>query len=329
MSKRANHSNIYKAIVTALEKSAQDRQGIITTCVEAMGLTREELADRRTNSIQNVIRSMTGTLINEMVSDGVISLDDTGKYQLVTEKPVAVRLERCESEIFKAVAAEPMTKSQLRDHLLRELGAGKTPSTVDDDKIYAFTGQILKRLTENGVLLLEGGRYSIAPRIVAKTCDVAAMLSLKSEFICRIHKHGGEFFENYFMALLGKYVAKHGKTVNEGFVVGGAEDGGIDGILKTTDALGFRETIMVQTKNRIVITSETDVRGFWGAVCARQGSRGIYAITSDFHPSAAKFLEGIDNCVGVNSDKLFAMALECSYGIKKNGGGYAIDEKII
>ena len=106
-------------------------------------------------------------------------------------------------------------------------------------------------------------------------------------------------------------------------------DGGIDGILETVDSLGFRETIMVQTKNRLETTNETTVRGFYGAVCARQGSRGIFATTSDFHYAAKGFLESIDNCVGVDGKKIFEMALETRYGIKKCGAELSVDEKII
>jgi len=86
---------------------------------------------------------------------------------------------------------------------------------------------------------------------------------------------------------------------------------------------------MVQTKNRSEVAVETDVRGFYGAVCAKQGSRGIYAITSHFHSGAQAFLDGLDDCIGVNGDRLFSMALECSYGIKKTANGLAVDEKII
>ena len=86
---------------------------------------------------------------------------------------------------------------------------------------------------------------------------------------------------------------------------------------------------MVQTKNRIDVSSETDVRGFYGAVCARQGSRGIFATSSDFHPAAEEFLEKIDNCVGVDGTKLFDMAMLTQYGIKKSGAEYTVDDKII
>ena len=101
--------------------------------------------------------------------------------------------------------------------------------------------------------------------------------------------------------------------------------GVICGVMKTEDELGFKETTMVHTKNRLDIASETDLRGFYGAVCAAQGSRGIYAITSDFHPMAKKLLDSRDNCVGVNGDKLFTMAADCEYGIRRENGRLTID----
>ena len=329
MPRRANHSKLYRIITEALEKKSYNRKKLIASCIDALGLSREELADRSTNSQQNILRSKIGTVINEMHASGVLSLDKEGRYSLVPEKPVAVRIERCESEIIKALSVRSMTKTSLREHIKRALGADKTPSTKDDDKVFAYVGQLLKRLTAEGALTSDGMLYSLSPKFVAHADDINAMLSLKSDFLARIHRRGGEFFENYFMALIEKYAAKHGKQVIECYVTGGSEDGGIDGVLKTRDALGFRETVMVQTKNRVEITSETDVRGFYGAVCAKQGSRGIYAITSDFHPVAKKFLDDLDNCVGVNGDRLFSMALECSYGIKKTADGLLVDERII
>ena len=326
---RLNHSKIYKLIVDELDRTPSTRKTLISKCIDSLGLSREALADKSTNSDQNIMRSRIGTVINEMHACGVLSLDDGGLYRLVPEKPIAVRIEKCESEIVKTLAKQPMSKATLREHIKAALGANKTPSTRDDDKIFTYVGQLLKRLSSDGIITSDGMLYSLSPRLVAKADDINAMLSLKSDFISKIHARGGEFFENYFMALIAKYVAKHGKTVLDSYVVGGAEDGGIDGILKTSDALGFRETIMVQTKNRVEITTEIDVRGFYGAVCAKQGSRGIYAITSDFHSGAAKFLGDIDNCVGVNGDKLFSMALECHYGIKKSGDGLIVDDKVI
>ena len=120
-----------------------------------------------------------------------------------------------------------------------------------------------------------------------------------------------------------------GKTVLEASVTGGSYDGGIDGIVKTRDTLGFVETIMIQTKNRNEIINETTLRGFYGAVIAKSGTRGIFATISDFHPMAKSFLDSIDDCVGVNGEKLFTMATDTSYGIIREGGKLKIDKEII
>ena len=86
---------------------------------------------------------------------------------------------------------------------------------------------------------------------------------------------------------------------------------------------------MVQTKNRSDTVNETVARSFWGAVCAKQGSRGIFATSSDFHYSAKAFFDSIDNCVGVDGDKIFERARQTNYGIKKVGSELTVDEKII
>ena len=190
-------------------------------------------------------------------------------------------------------------------------------------------GNLLKRLISLGIIVVTDGYYSISPKKEAKIDDIHSILSLREDFVIRLHTKGGEYFEHYFMTLLEKYMQKHGKTVVESKVNGGAADGGIDGIMKTTDSLGFKELIMVQMKNRLEETNETAVRGFWGSVCAYQGTRGIFATTSSFHPLAKEFLDNIDNCIGLDGEAIFKMALECQYGVKKKGGRYVLDTKVI
>ncbi len=329
MIRRVSDTKLYKTVTEVLAKSPRTRKQLIADVIGELQLTREQLADRGVNSLQNILRSRLGTMINDMQKHGVIELDEQMRYTLVYEKPITVRIEGCEREIFRALSESPMTRTEIRNRVLTALGADKTASLLDDEKIYACTGQIIKHLKDDGAIVLDGTRYSLSPKLVAKADDVNALLSLRSEFLSAVHTQGGEFLENYFMALLARYMEKQGKKVLECYVTGGTEDGGIDGIIKTEDLLGFRETIMVQTKNRMIVVDETAVRGFYGAVCAKQGSRGIYVVSASFHSGAKKFLDSIDNCVGVDGNRLFSMALECLYGIKKTAGGLVIDEKII
>lgn len=325
MLSNATHSRIYRAIASILESTPLSRDELVNRCIKQIASQAIDKTDARYGDV----RARVGVVINEMHADSLIGLDAAGKYYLVSTRPVVIRVERCEKEIIKAISEGPITKIELRERLREIFATTKTVTMRDDDMLSTYIGQILKRLIARGAVVLVGSTYTLSPKISAHANDVNTILALKTDFIRRLHYKGGEFFEHYFMQLLKRYTEKHGKRVLECYVAGGASDGGIDGVMRTEDSLGFRETVMVQTKNRIEITDETDVRGFYGAVCAKRGTRGIYAVTSDFHDGARAFLDGLDDCVGVNGDLLFKMAIECSYGIKKKGDALEIDEKML
>ena len=323
------NKKIYSTVIDILEKKPLQRRELISAYINSLALPRELMLDKSTSGRVNVERSIIGAAINEMRSKGIITKNADGFYFATEQKPVVIRNERCESEILKMLAEKSLTKSEIRQGLTRVFGTDKTLTEKDDNKLFAYMGDALRRMVKDGALTLDGKYYSISKKISARIDDISNVLTLKNVFLTRLHKKGGEFFENYFMTLLEKYVTLFGKTVTSNTTTGGSADGGIDGILETVDMLGFRETIMVQTKNRSDSTNETDVRGFWGAVCARQGSRGIFVTSSDFHYSARAFLDSIDNCVGVDGDKIFEMARMTHYGIKKVGAELSVDDRIL
>ena len=131
------------------------------------------------------------------------------------------------------------------------------------------------------------------------------------------------------MRLLRAYYLSEGKLVDEGFVTGGSDDGGIDGVIHTTDDLGYRETVLMQMKNRHAVMTAKDVREFYGAVCAENGSRGIFITLSSFHPEAQKLLDKVDNLTGVNGEKLFEIARRCKLGLLEKNGRLCIDEELL
>ena len=321
-----NRKKIYSKLVDLLSRSDMARDALLSAAVEALsGLCPgKECPVGPTTELRGAV----GAVLTEMEDDGIVRTEG-GKLSLVSSKPVALRAESCEKEIISLLGSGAMSKREIREALVQHFGTDKTATVRDDNILYSLIGQVIKRLTNRGLVILDQGMYMIAPAKVARLEDINELLALKSDLLARIHSKGGEFFEHYILTLLSKHLASCGKRVTEAYVTGGSADGGIDGIIKTEDPLGFRELLMIQAKNRLELTSETAVRSFYGAVCAAQGSRGIFATTSDFHPAAAKFLEGIDNCVGVNADTIFRLACECEYGVKRRGGKYTIDEKII
>lgn len=323
------YRKIYSSVLDALECGKLSRRELIFAVIDAFNLTDYERLDDSMNGRLNTLRSRIGLVISDMEAKSIIAKEPSGLYYRAEDREVAIRIEECEREILDILRVREKTKYQIKDELIAFFGTDTTPSVRDDNKLFTYMGQILKRLVGEGILDFDGSIYSIAPEKSAYIKNRREVLLLKSAFLSKLHSKGGEFFEHYFMNLIAKYLASKGKNVIESHVTGGSDDGGIDGIVRTVDSLGFRETIMVQTKNRTDISTETDIRGFYGAVCAKQGSRGIFATTSDFHPMAAKFLDSIDNCVGVNGDKIFSMASEVGYGIKNDGAKLMIDNEII
>ena len=328
MRNKAEFRKIYLSILNRLEAGAASRGELISSALLPFELSAEEIADKTTNCRANVIRSMAGTVINEMLGRGIIAKNKGETYSKATEKPIALRIERCEEEILRMLRCGPLTRSEIKDSLVKFFGTDETATVKDDNKLFTFIGQILKRLVAELVIDFDGSIYTIRPKRAADARSREEMLALQGDFLTLLHSRGGEFFEEYFMNLLKKYYELEGKTVVESYVTGGSDDGGIDGIARTVDSLGFRETIMVQTKNRTEESVETEVRGFYGAVCAAQGSRGIFATTSGFHPMAKKLLDSIDNCVGIDGDKIFTMAADAAYGIKRENGRLIIDSEV-
>lgn len=321
MLSKSIHKKIYRELVNLLDATPMKRADIIARFYE-IAATSEEKDKAR-------LRARVGAVISEMLDDGIITEGDDGLYRLKYKKPTAIKAERVEREIIALITNSPMKKGDISRALMAIFDTGKTKSLRDDGLVSELVPRILKKLTEIGILSFDGSRYSLSARTMARADDVNAIAALKAEFLSRLHHLGGEFFEHYFMALLEKYLKKQGLVVSECRVEGGSDDGGIDGVCVTTDRLGFKETVMVQTKNRNAVINERDVRGFYGAVYARRGTRGIFVTTSSFHSGAVSFFEGVDDCIGIDGDRVFFMALECAHGIKKVNCEYVIDGAVI
>ena len=315
------HKRIYTDLVNMLDATPMKRADIITRFYELASPTDENSKGR--------LRARVGAVISEMLDDGIITVGEDDIYRLKYKKPTAIKAERVEREIIALITNSPMKKGEIVHALTSIFETGKTKTLRDDGMIKELAPRILKKLCDIGILSFDGIRYYLSPRTAARVDDVNAIAVLKAEFLSRLHYLGGEFFEHYFMSLLEKYLKKQGLVVSECRVEGGSSDGGIDGVCKTTDSLGFKEAIMVQTKNRNAVINERDVRGFYGAVYARRGTRGIFATTSTFHSGAIAFFEGVDDCIGIDGERVFFMALECAHGIKKINGEYVIDGAVI
>ncbi len=193
----------------------------------------------------------------------------------------------------------------------------------------------------------EGGKTAKPVRGRGNSKAQAALTpdeKLKEAFLKKMRSLGGDYFEYYSVYLLERYSIKNGRRLEGLRISGGDHDGGIDGEIELTDALGFKETIYIQSKNwdpdkgkeEKWVVGETLLQQFIGACACRQAkdkklhARGIFITTSRFTPDAKRILEDMaDKIVGYDGGDLYEAAKECAFGLVKKNGEWALDEKLL
>lgn len=315
----------------------RSRSDILDAAMRSYGLDLSA-AELTHDPTYNTLRSYLGVMLNELVRNGDIVRCEDG-YMLVEEEPVVVERQACRAKLLElldepaAASGEQvgMTRQQLYAALGRHFGTDRTYSVSDDNALKGMAGQLLSRLVADNTVELKDGRYRL--RRPSDPADYRRVYADEDAFrriyIDRLHGKGGRFFESFCANLLEKYFTVTGRRVLSCDVIGGSEDGGVDIELRTQDDLGFIELVMVQVKCRAnVRVTERDVREFFGAMTARGGTRGIYLTLGSFHAAAQRLLDSIPNCVGVDGDRMFRLALLTGYGMQREEGGFAFDEMI-
>lgn len=182
------------------------------------------------------------------------------------------------------------------------------------------------------------------PENKVKQKQPSADEKLCEAFLKRMRSLGGDYFEYYSVYLLERYSMKNGRRLEGMKISGGDHDGGIDGEIELTDKFGFKETIYIQSKNwdpgkgkeEYWVVGETLLQQFIGACACKQAKdgkqhcRGIFVTTSRFTPEAKRILEDMsDKIVGYDGNDLYEAAKECSFGLVKKNGEWALDEKLL
>ena len=320
---------IRQAVVTYLQKAgAASRSELLNGATALLGLTAKEMEDKSASGKYQTLRSYVGVAVDTLERKGDLCLFEH-RYTLTRDGLVIVKEDACEAAIKELLGQGTYAKNALFEALDRRFGADKTQTRKDDAMLHSIAGAVLGRLVKSGEVVNDGNGYSLCVQKSKPKDKPMAAAVFKKEFLARLFRMGGPFFEHFLANLLEKYFVMTGRTVTVCEVTGGSADGGVDVVVDTIDDLGFVEHVLVQAKCRErAHVTEKEVREFYGAMTAQEGSRGIYATTSVFHPGAQKLLDSLDNCVGIDGDKLFELVDRTAYGIVKSRGGYRFDETI-
>jgi restriction system protein len=95
--------------------------------------------------------------------------------------------------------------------------------------------------------------------------------------------------------------------------VGGAGDGGIDGII-SLDKLGL-EKVYVQAKRWQQTVGRPEVQGFYGALAGQRAAKGVFITTSAFTGQAVEFARSVERIVLVDGQRLAELMIDYEVGV--------------
>ena len=337
MNEHITEREIRNRILTAFEKNGKwYRKELINEVLLSSGISAELLRNNDHGSEAVRLKSRVGSVISKLIDSGDLVLDAAKQLSVAQDIGIVLREDEIRAFVLDSLAVEPSAKKTLFVAAEHKFGTDRTPDRRDDNDLRSAVGNVITKLVaENTVELSENGLLTLPDKSgeveSSPVRDLVGIVGTDAEtyrrFIRAINLRGGEFFEYFSVGLLRSYFESRGDEVKKSEVTGGSDDGGIDGIVETLDGLGYREVIYLQAKNRrkIQVTLK-EVRGFYGALCAYGGSRGIFITTSFFHRDAERFIKGIDNMIGIDGKKLYEISKRCGFGVLSSGGGlYSLD----
>ena len=319
------------AILSYMKSNASSTKNeIIEGALLSYGLTKNEAEATSPRSKGGLLRSYISTAFNDLLTKKDIRREGDS-YVLNKEELVIVTEEQCEAQIIKMLQNKAYTKNEIYSLLDKHFGTKSTVTTKDDNMLHSIAGNILMDLIEANRLELVRGKYQKKLQFDNEEYDNIPLPEdeFKEKLYKRLWHLGGKNFESFCANVLEKYFSMTGQFVAFCDITGGSDDGGIDIVIETVDGLGFYEKIMAQTKcrDRAHVT-EKEVREFFGSLNALGGTRGLYITTTVFHQGAKNLLDSLDNCVGIDGEKLFELIKKTEYGICKTKNGYVLDPAI-
>lgn len=337
-----NKKMVNDVIVSLFEtREKRTRKDLIDEAMKHYGLSEMQLSDRSSTSLATRYKSLTGSVINELLEQRLIEYDGT-ELRLVNTVQETQQSINYKTRILTLLSdGQPRTRAEILNEIAGENNR-KAPDSSDnsakrDANKRAFVGTSLRQLEDIGEVFRRNGRYFVkqsekypATPIGAHFIDtekvyleaVAGRLrrakyenKLKMAYMKAININGSVFME--ILALKAVKVL-FGKSVVSDELTAGPNDNGIDGIVEVIDPLGFREKILIQAKTRQRLNTSVTVkelREFAGVMQGARAAKGVMATNASIHEEGKRFAATIPNLTCIDKDRLFDIALKHSLGI--------------
>jgi restriction system protein len=250
----------------------------------ALGLTESERAELVPSGGQTVYKNRAGWAHDRLkrhgysmsLRRGFWKLTETGR-EFANANPAPLS-----PEVVERLAADK------HDVRLRQ---SVQPATVDAP---VFATQATASPDDR----LEGALSELRQTVAAELLEMLAQVN-------------PQYFETIVLDLLHRM--GYGTSREDLQRVGGAGDGGIDGVI-SLDRLGL-EKVYVQAKRWQGSVGRPEVQGFYGALAGQRSNKGVFITTSTFTQQAIEFARSVERVVLVDGERLAGLMIEHEVGV--------------
>ncbi len=303
------------------------RKDLINAAILSYGLSAEQLMDKGSESIATRYKSLTGSVISEMLAQKQMyyvenrlrltaTVDET-REQINYRAEIAKLFEKKEAysrtEILDSLAGD-------RGDTARSLAGTALRQLEDAGEITRYRGLYKLKKTEKypatpiGAHFIDTEKLYLQARKGKLRKDVY-LYKLKLMYMQAINILGSVFME---VLALQAVKTLYGDSVVREELTAGPNDNGIDGVVEVVEPLGFRQLILIQAKTRQRLTTSVTVkelREFVGVMNGEHATYGVMATNAGVHAEGKKFAAKIPNLTIIDMDRLFDIALKKSMGI--------------
>ena len=349
-------SNARKIITDAIKTyvakhGAVKRDDLFLTATQALKLTKEQIANKQSNSLYNNCRSLIGSIINELINAGFVKIADTstGNQKLgknnSAEAMVAERkkiileylTDKYITEVEGKVAIVNILKSIINDKTVKnELEKSHEHALAYVEKKFVKAARITN---DNSIsfpdtpvgIVLRNQHKEYNQFLQKKLSNENYIQTLDDAIIDVIKKNGGPFFEKVSLDLIKMIYGEKHYVVDSDKITGGSNDHGIDSELTIIDDLGFEEKLVIQSKlGGKGESGEKAIREFMGSMDFAGAQKGVFISASPISTVAKIFAKSTKRTARrlliIDEHILLEKMKEYGLGVKKDkAGNFIID----
>lgn len=254
---------------------------------ESLGLSEEELSERLPSGTQLVFKNRAGWAHDRLKRAGLSSSPKRGTWRL-TEAGVQYEFEH----------TDPLSSSVIEELAMGFNHVRLRPNEVNENPKAKKT-------------VAPSASASMSPDERLEQAHQEIQESIAGDLLESISNCSPLFFESLVLDLL--HSMGYGASRESIRHVGGAGDGGIDGVI-SLDRLGL-EKVYVQAKRWQGSVGRPDTQAFFGALAGQNATKGVFITTSYYTTQALEFADSVGKIVLVDGEALAAHMIEFGIGV--------------